>query len=97
MGLLITNAKFKNTEIDAPQVYVRIQYFAQADGKKVNAKLIVAKDKADALAWKEISTNLPDSLALTLGDTQNQDLVTIHELIKGVLETAGFVVTIDLA
>ena len=97
MGLLVNNAKFKNTEINAPQVYARIQYFAQADGKKVNAKLIVAKDKADALAWKEIATNLPETLALTLGDTQNQDLLTIHELIKGVLETAGFGVTIDLA
>jgi len=97
MGLLITNAKFKNTEINAPQVYARIQYFCQMDGKKVNAKLIVAKDKADALAWKEISTNLPETLALTMGENQNQDLVTIHELIKGVLETAGFGVTIDLA
>ena len=84
MGLLITNAKFKNTDIEVLQVYARIQYFAHADGKKVNAKLIVAKDKADALAW-------------TMGENQNQDLVTIHELIKGVLEIAGFGVTIDLA
>lgn len=97
MGLLITNAKFKNTEIDAPQVYARIQYFAQADGKKVNAKLIVAKDKADALAWKEISTNLPETLALTMGENQNQDLATIHELVKAELETKGFEVTIELA
>lgn len=97
MGLLVNNVKFKNTEIDAPQVYVRIQYFAAADGKKVNAKLIVAKDKVNALAWKEIATNLPDSLTLTMGENQNQDLVTIHELIKGVLEIAGFGVTIDLA
>ena len=97
MGLLITNAKFKNTDIEVLQVYVRIQYFAHADGKKVNAKLIVAKDKADALAWKEIATNLPETLALTMGENQNQDLVTIHELIKGVLEIAGFGVTIDLA
>jgi hypothetical protein len=96
MGLLITNAKFKNTDIVAPQVYARLQYFAHADGKKTNVKLIVSDNKVNALAYKEISTNLPETLIITLQDGQNQDLSTIHDMVKGVLEIAGFVVTIDL-
>lgn len=97
MALLITNANFKNTDVTAPQLYARIQYFANADGKRVNAKLIISDNKENALAWNEITTNIPDSLALTLEEGQNQDLATIHEVVKSQLEELGFEVTIDLA
>lgn len=97
MGLLITNAKFKNTEILAPELYARLQYFALADGKKVNVTLIVSDNKANALAWKEIPTNLPESLIIVLGESESQDLATIHTAVKAELEALGFEVTIDLA
>lgn len=97
MGLLVNNAKFKNTDIDAPQVYVRIQYLCQMDGKKVNVKLIAAKDKVDALAWKEIPTNLPEALLVVLAENESQDLATIHNAVQSQLESKGFEVNIDLA
>lgn len=97
MGLLITNAKFKNTEISAPELYARLQYFCLLDGKKVNVKLVVSTNKADALAWKEIPTNLPESLSVILGENESQDLATIHNAVKAELESKGFEVTIDLA
>lgn len=97
MGLLITNAKFKNTEISAPELYARLQYFCMLDGKKVNVKLVIATNKVEALAWKEIPTNLPEALTIVLGDNENQDLATIHNAVKTELEAKGFDVTIDLA
>lgn len=97
MGLLITNAKFKNTEISAPELYARLQYFCLLDGKKVNVKLVISTNKAEALAWKEIPTNLPEALTIVLGDNENQDLATIHNAVRGELEALGFEVTIDLA
>lgn len=97
MGLLITNAKFKNTEISAPELYARLQYFCLLDGKKVNVKLVIATNKAEALAWKEIPTNIPESLIIVLGESESQDLATIHNAVKAKLEAEGFEVTIDLA
>lgn len=97
MGLLITNAKFKNTEISAPELYARLQYFCLLDGKKVNVKLVIATNKAEALVWKEIPTNLPEALTIVLGDNENQDLATIHNAVRAELEELGFEVTIDLA
>lgn len=97
MGLLITNAKFKNTEISAPELYARLQYFCLLDGKKVNVKLVIATNKADALAWKEIPTDIPESLIIVLGESESQDLATIHNAVKEKLEAEGFEVTIDLA
>lgn len=97
MALLIDNAKIKNTEISAPQIYTRLQYIAVADGKKVQCVLLTGLNKADALAYKTIATNIPENLALTMDENQNQDLATIHEVAKAKLEELGFVVTIDLA
>ena len=96
MALLVKKTKFKNTEVEVSNLYVRLQYFAFADGKKVSVKLITALNKDDALSYKELATNLPESLALTLSDEQEQNLATIHELVKAKLEESGFEVTIDL-
>jgi len=54
-------------------------------------------NKADVLAYKTIATNIPENMPLVLDATQNQDLATIHEVVKSKLEELGFVVTIDLA
>lgn len=96
MALLINNSKFKNTEVVAPQMYARLQYFALADGKKVNATLIVSDNKVNALAWKEISTNIPQNVLVILSESENQDLATIHNAVKAQLESQGFEVTVQL-
>jgi len=97
MALLIDNAKIKNTEISAPQIYARLQYIAVADGNKVQCVLLTGLNKADVLAYKTIATNIPENMPLVLDATQNQDLATIHEVVKSKLEELGFGVTIDLA
>ena len=95
MALLVNKAKIKNTEIEAPQLYVRLQYVAMADGLKTQVILRNGLTKADALAWKEVSTNLPESISLDMGE-QKQDLDVIHNLVKAELEAKGFEVVIDL-
>lgn len=97
MALLINNAKFKNTEITAPQIYARLQYMAYLDGKTTNVQLIASDNKANALQNKRIATDLPEQIVVTLADGQVQDLATIHDAVKTELETKGFQVTIDIA
>ena len=97
MALLIKNAKFKNTTVTAPDVYARIQFVAIADGKKVGVTLLTGLDKESALAYNSININLPESMMISLAENQNQDLATVHTLVKAELENLGFEVTIDLA
>lgn len=99
MALLISNAKFKNTTISAPQIYARLQFVAQADGISVNVALICAENKQLALSWQTISTNIPESMLIKLAEGETQDLSTVHLKAKAQLESLnlGFVVTIDLA
>lgn len=97
MALLISNAKFKNTEVEAPQVYVRLQFLAMAIGTKAAVQLLTGLDKEKALNLESVFTNLPESLMITLEEGQNQDIATIHEVVKTKLEDLGFEVTIDLA
>ena len=97
MGLLINNAKFKNTTIATPQVYARLQYVAMLDGKTTNVQLIVSDTKENAIANKRIATDLPEQLLIVLSAEQTQDLATIHDAVKIELEAKGFEVTIDLA
>jgi hypothetical protein len=97
MGLLINNAKFKNTTIATPQVYARLQYVAMLDGKTTNVQLIVSDSKANALKNKRIVTDLPEQLLIVLSEEQNQDLATIHDAVKIEIEAKGFEVVIDLA
>jgi hypothetical protein len=97
MALLINNAKFKNTEVTAPQIYARLQYVALPDGKTTAVSFLTGLNKAGALAYESIATNLPEQLKIVIPDGQAQDLATIHEVVKTELETKGFEVTIDLA
>lgn len=97
MGLLINNAKFKNTTIATPQIYARLQYVALLDGKTTNVQLVVSDNKANAIQNKRIATDLPEQIIIILADGQSQDLATIHTAVKAELESKGFEVTIDLA
>jgi hypothetical protein len=97
MALLINNAKFKNTTVSAPQVYVRLQYVALADGKKTSVVLLTGLDKQSALTWNGIVTNLPEQFLLEMAENEIQDLLVIHNKVKSELEKEGFEVTIDLA
>ena len=97
MALIINNAKFKNTQVTAPQIYARLQYVAYLDGTTTNVTLIASDNKANALHNKRIATDLPEQVIIVLAEGQVQDLATIHEAVKTELETKGFEVTIDLA
>ena len=97
MALLINNAKFKNTEIEAPQIYVRLQFVAFADGKTSSVQLLTGLNKQEALAWQSVSTNLPEQIFVNMKESESQDLATIHNAVKAKLEAEGFEVTIDLA
>jgi len=98
MALLVKNAKFKNTEVTAPEVYVRLQYLALADGKSASVLLMTGFDKAGALAYASVPVNLPEQLLVTLEEGQSQDLATIHDLVKANIEALdlGLEVTIQL-
>ena len=97
MGLLINNAKFKNTTIATPQIYARLQYVAMLDGKTTNVQLVVSDSKENAIQNKRISTDLPEQIILVLVEGQSQDLAIIHTAVKAELESKGFEVIIDLA
>lgn len=96
MALLINNAKFKNTTVTAPQVYVRLQYVALADGKKTSVSLLTGLDKESTLSWKTLSTNLPEQFLLEMAENEIQDLAVIHNKVKSELEKDGFEVVISL-
>lgn len=98
MSLLVKNAKFKNTEVVAPEVYVRLQYTALADGKKASVLLMSGLDKAGALSWKTVPTNLPDQVVVQLIEGESQDLAVIHEAVKAHLLglDLGLDVTVNL-
>jgi len=95
MALLVSNTKIKNTEIEAPQLYVRLQYVAMADGKKTQVLLRSGFNKEAVLNWETVATNLPESLSIEMGE-EKQDLDVIHNLVKVELEKQGFEVVIDL-
>jgi len=95
MALLVSNTKIKNTEIEAPQLYVRLQYVAMADGKKTQVLLRSGLNKEAVLNWETVATNLPESLSIEMGE-QKQNLDVIHNLVKVELEKQGFEVVIDL-
>lgn len=97
MALLIKNAKFKNTSIDAPQIYSRLQFVALADGKKTSVALFTGLHKESVLSWETIATNLPEQILLEMAENEKQDLLVIHNKVKAELESKGFEVTIDLA
>jgi len=97
MALLINNSKFKNTEIVAPQIYVRLQIWNKPNGKESIIALLTGLDKENALNYKSIATNLPEQVLVNVPDGQAQDLLTIHELVKIELEAKDFQVNIDLA
>lgn len=98
MSLLVKNAKFKNTEVAAPELYVRLQYVAKADGKKVAVVLMSGLDKAAALTWKTVPTNLPENLLVEVPEGANQDLAVVHDAVKAALVALdlGFEITINL-
>lgn len=96
MGLLVSKTKFKNTEIEAPQMYVRLQYVAMADGKKTQVLLKSGLNKEAVLNWETVATDLPENLMVEMGE-QKQDLDVIHNLVKTELEAKGFEVVIDLS
>ena len=105
MALLVTGAKFKNTEIEAPQMYVRLQYVAMADGMKTSVILKSGLNKETVLNWETVATNIPENLMISMESEDpatgvitiyNQDLLVIHDLVKADLELKGFTVVIDL-
>lgn len=96
MALLVSKSKFRNTEITAPELYVRLQYTCPADGTKANVNLLVGLDKQSTLTNKLVATTIPEFTIATIPTGQNQDLLTIHELVKSELELKGFEVTIQL-
>jgi len=67
-------------------------------GKKAQVVLMSGADKAAALTWRSIHTNLPEQVLVELAEGQSQDLVTIHELVKANIDALelGLEVTIQL-
>jgi hypothetical protein len=96
MALLVSNAKIKNTEIEAPQMYVRLQYVAMADGLKTAVMLKSGLTKEAALSGETVATDLPENLMIVMGE-QKQDLEVIHNLVKTELESKGFEVVLSLS
>ncbi len=98
MALLVNNAKFVNTEVTAPEVYVRLQYTSLADGKKVSARLMTGLDKEAAMSFKAVPVNFPDTVLVEVAEGANQDLAAVHAAVKANLEALelGLEVTVQL-
>lgn len=96
MGLIITNAKVKNTEITIPSVYARLQWTAAANGINVTVQLFTGLTKQDVLNGFYVHTNLPATQFIEMETGQHQDIQNIHNGLKTKLEELGFTVTIDL-
>jgi hypothetical protein len=96
MALLVNKAKFKNTEIQTPQMYVRLQYVAMADGLKTAVMLKSGLTKEAVSSGETVATDLPENLMIQMGE-QKQDLEVIHNLVKTELESKGFEVVINLS
>lgn len=96
MGLIVNNAKFQNTEINAPQIYLRLQWIAQANGFSTSVVFLSGLDKQGSINYQQIDTNIPKNMQIQLEAGQSQDLLTIHEVCQTKLQELGFVVTIDL-
>ena len=97
MALLVKKTKFKNTEVEAPELYVRLQYLAKADGLRTSVMLMSGLTKEDALSWKKVDTDLPEQIILEMAENEQQDLSVIHQKVKTELEIKGFEVVINLA
>lgn len=96
MGLFIEKAKFRNTEIEIENVYVRLQYVALANGLNCIVNLTCYPSKEQHASLKQIETNVDQNLNVTCGEGQLQNIDVVHDLVKTVLEEKGFTVTIDL-
>jgi hypothetical protein len=97
MALLVSNSKFKNTTVEAPEMYVRLQYLALANGKNTSIILNTYLNKEAYKSNLTVDTNIPSQLLLVLEENQTQDLAVIHEIVKTELENLGFTVIIDIA
>lgn len=103
MGLLVNATADKKitiqgTEIEIPNVYVRLEFAGRADGKtlEVNVSTYASKD-----AFKNnaslLSTNVPiGSFSTEILQEEYQGIETAHKYAKLALEQQGFDVVIDL-
>jgi len=95
MALLIDNAKFENTDVTT-SCYVRLQYQALKNGRTALVWLFPYISHTGYTENKEIHTNLPKTLNITVGVDEQQNLDVIHTHTKTALEAAGYNVIIDL-
>lgn len=97
MALLVSNSKFKNTNVEAPEMYVRLQYLALANGKNTSVVLNAYLNKEAYKTNLFVDTTIPSQLLIQLEENQTQDLQVIHELVKTKLEELGLTAIIDIA
>jgi hypothetical protein len=96
MALLLNNCTIKNTELAIENVYGRVQFVANMDGKTTPCSISYYENKEAFAENKSILVNAPDIFLLIMEDGEVQDLSTIHSLLKTKLEDKGFEVTIEL-
>lgn len=103
MAIIIEKAKIKNTDIELSNVYGRLSFQAMPDGKRISANLTCYMSKADydlskapTFEHKQLTLEVPYSFNLEMQETENQDLVIVHNKVVAELVAKGFKATSDI-
>lgn len=84
-------------DIELPQVYVRIRFSGDYDGKTIDAETATFANNQSFLEGKVLYTDVPiGNFKATLLPNETQSLETVHEYAKKTYEEMGYEVEISL-
>lgn len=101
MGLLIKSTEDKKiliegTEIEVPQVYGRVEFLSNKDGKTMEAQCFIYANKAAMTQNKFLFTNIGmPAIKIQLGEDETQGLPMALSYMAGYLVSQGYEVEIE--
>jgi hypothetical protein len=88
------------TTLELPEIYVRLEFAARADGKKIEVAFLHHTTKETYLQGIYIHTNVKDetnqNLFVELLETETQSVETAHKYAKLAFEQLGYTVETTL-
>lgn len=101
MGLIITSTvnkkiKIDGTEIEVPQVYGRVQFFAMQDGVTIEVQCAIYSSKAMMTEGKYLHTNIGmPAIKIELASAETQSLEMALSYMAGYLTSQGYEVDVE--
>lgn len=102
MSLIVKSTESKKiiisgTELELPQVYVRIRFAGDYDGRTLDAEMSTFANKQSFLEGKVLYTDVPiGNFKAVITEQETQSIETIHEYAKKTYEEMGYEVEISL-